>query len=83
MSLVVSAPTDGVAGITYSDYYLPVGGDFEAYTPFLQYEPSRSVAFGVGGVFAALVVATAFIAAIARARVFLVAAAASASLAAS
>ncbi|KAJ2758960.1 hypothetical protein H4S06_002459 [Coemansia sp. BCRC 34490] len=83
MSLLVSVPADGDAGIAYSDYYLPAGGDLEAYTPFLQYEPSRSVAFGVGGVFAALVVATAFIATIARARVFLVAATASASLAAS
>ncbi|KAJ2401009.1 hypothetical protein GGI23_001676 [Coemansia sp. RSA 2559] len=69
MSFAVFAPTVGGA----DTYYLPVRGDFEAYTPFMQYEPSRSVAYGVGGVFAALAIATAAIAALAHARVFFMA----------
>ncbi|KAJ1663408.1 hypothetical protein IW140_005027 [Coemansia sp. RSA 1813] len=76
MSFAVFEPTIGGA----NTYYLPVHGDFEAYTPFLQYEPSSNVAYGVGGVFAALVIATAAITALARARVFFVASVASASL---
>ncbi|KAJ2396914.1 hypothetical protein GGI23_003723 [Coemansia sp. RSA 2559] len=79
MSFAVFAPTVGGA----ATYYLPVRGDFEAYTPFMQYEPSRSVAYGVGGVFAALAITTAAIAALARARVFFMASASSVCLMAS
>ncbi|KAJ1798842.1 hypothetical protein LPJ59_002239 [Coemansia sp. RSA 2399] len=79
MSFAVFAPTVGGA----DTYYLPVRGDFEAYTAFMQYEPSRSVAYGVGGVFAALAIATAAIAALARARVFFTATVSSACLMAS
>ncbi|KAJ2552712.1 hypothetical protein EV175_003208 [Coemansia sp. RSA 1933] len=79
MSFAVFAPTLGGA----DTYYLPVRGDFEASTAYLQYQPSHSVAYGVGGVFAALAIATVAIAALARARVFYVAAVSSASLMAS
>ncbi|KAJ2847828.1 hypothetical protein IWW36_003650 [Coemansia brasiliensis] len=39
-------------------YFLQVHGDMESDTPYLQYVPSRNVAYGVGGVFAALILAT-------------------------
>ncbi|KAJ2797333.1 hypothetical protein H4R20_005220, partial [Coemansia guatemalensis] len=61
-------------------YYLVIPGDTEVDTPYLQYIPVSDVAYGIGGVFAALLLATLAIAALARAHMFGVAALASACL---
>ncbi|KAJ1727123.1 hypothetical protein LPJ61_004748 [Coemansia biformis] len=65
---------------TRDTYYLVIPGDAEFTTPYLQYMPGRDVAYGAGGVFAALLLATLATAALARARVFAVAVLASACL---
>ncbi|KAJ2713654.1 hypothetical protein H4R19_002136 [Coemansia spiralis] len=65
---------------TRDTYYEPFPGHMEATTPYLPYIPSRDVAYGAGGVFAALLLGTLGLAALARARVFAAAAVASACL---
>ncbi|KAJ2774730.1 hypothetical protein IWQ57_000688 [Coemansia nantahalensis] len=55
---------------TRDTYYAPFARHAEATTPYLQYIPSLDVAYGAGGVFAALFLAILALAALARARVF-------------
>ncbi|KAJ2745600.1 hypothetical protein GGI20_002035 [Coemansia sp. BCRC 34301] len=52
MSLTVFTPTFGT-----STYYFPVTADTESDTPFLQYRADTDVAFGIGGLSAALFLA--------------------------
>ncbi|KAI9502653.1 hypothetical protein GGI25_003508 [Coemansia spiralis] len=76
MPLVVYAPTISAV----NSYYLPVAGSFESSTPYMQYVPNKSAAYGMGGVFAALVLATAGTSALAKMHAFLAASLASACL---
>ncbi|KAJ2448320.1 hypothetical protein EV183_005498 [Coemansia sp. RSA 2336] len=61
-------------------YLVPVDGDSESDTPYLQYIPSRNVAYGVGGVFAALILTTLTVQVLSRSYTFSIAVLASTSL---
>ncbi|KAJ2830436.1 hypothetical protein IWW50_000280 [Coemansia erecta] len=58
---------------TNNTYLLVVPGALESNTPYMQYTPSRNVAYGVGGVFGALVLSTLVVQLLGRAHVFSVA----------
>ncbi|KAJ1956144.1 hypothetical protein GGI12_005384, partial [Dipsacomyces acuminosporus] len=66
MSLSIFTPT-----FDTSTFYFVIKGDFESYTPYLQYLPDNNAAYGVGGGFAALLLASLATAFLARAHVFL------------
>ncbi|PIA14367.1 hypothetical protein COEREDRAFT_10409 [Coemansia reversa NRRL 1564] len=65
---------------TSGRYYLVIPGDIKVDTPYLQYIPVSDVAYGIGGVFAALLLATLATSGLARAHMFGVATLASACL---
>ncbi|KAJ1934781.1 hypothetical protein FBU59_005588, partial [Linderina macrospora] len=76
----MSIPVFYTPTYSISTYYFVVPGDFESNTPYLQYIPSKNVAYGVGGAFGALLLASLATAFMARAHVFLTGTLASACL---
>ncbi|KAJ2755363.1 hypothetical protein GGI19_001715 [Coemansia pectinata] len=64
--LTVFTPTFGT-----HTFYLPVTSNVESDTPFLQYMPSQSVAYGIGGLFIALFLASLATAGLARSPMYL------------